>query len=143
MQDCIFCKIANNEIPAARIYETDKVVAFLDIAPAVKQGGHTLVIPKEHYETMADIPEDLFLEIAKVVKLISKALLKFGEGLNIMQNNKEVAGQLVKHFHIHLVPRFKDDGCELGHWKSYSYENDKMQETAEKIKNLLNKMQNS
>jgi len=135
--DCIFCKIAKGEIDHNKIYETEKSVAFLDISPASKKGGHTLVIPREHYELITDIPEDILADMANTMKKISKALLKFGEGLNILQNNKRVAGQFVNHAHFHLIPRFKNDGIEIEKWIPRKYQEGEMEEIREKIKKLL------
>jgi histidine triad (HIT) family protein len=111
--DCIFCKIASGEIPSSKIYEDDKVFAFLDISPQSK--GHTLVIPKQHFGTIYDIPEDVLVDLIKVVKNIShdiKDRLGCG-GLNIKQNNGELAGQTVHHLHFHLIPRYKQEEYEI------------------------------
>ena len=114
MKDCIFCKIIKKEIPETMLYEDDKTIAFLDIAPASPRGGHTLVIPKKHYEVISEMSDDDAKALMLSVKKLSKALLKFGEGLNVVQNNKKVAGQFVPHVHFHLIPRFEKDGIILG-----------------------------
>ena len=109
---CIFCKILKREIPCTKIYENDKVLAFLDIGPVSK--GHTLVIPKEHYETIIDIPEDLLKEVIAITKKVSKAVKQGVEadGISIGQSNYKSAGQVVPHLHFHIMPRFEDDGYE-------------------------------
>ena len=108
---CIFCKIANGEIPSYKIYEDDNFLAFLDISQATI--GHTLVIPKKHYENIFELPEDI--DIFKVVVKVANALNESLniDGLNIVNNNKEAAGQTVNHYHIHLIPRYKDDDFKI------------------------------
>ena len=107
--DCIFCAIADGEIPSFKIYEDDVVVAYLDINPVSE--GHTLVIPKAHTEGLLDTPDETLAAVVARVKKIAahlKAALPC-EGFNIAQNNGEVAGQTVKHVHFHIVPRYKGD----------------------------------
>ena len=106
MENCIFCKIANGEIPSNKVFENDKVFAFLDISPATK--GHTLVIPKKHYENIFDIPEELLKEIIKVSQKIAKLLKeKLGaEGINLLNSNNKTAQQDVFHYHMHVIPRY-------------------------------------
>ncbi|MDU5511411.1 HIT family protein [Enterococcus gilvus] len=112
MENCIFCKIINQEIPSYKIYEDDKVYAFLDISQATK--GHTLVVPKKHVTDIFDYDEhlaaDVFARIPKIARAIEHAFPEM-DGLNILNNNKELAYQSVFHSHIHLVPRYskKDD----------------------------------
>ncbi|MGM9988905.1 MAG: HIT family protein [Bacillaceae bacterium] len=109
--DCIFCKIVNGTIPACKVYEDDKVVSFLDISQTTK--GHTLIIPKVHKENIFELDAELTAHIYQVAPKIAKALKEtFGfEGLNIVNNNGEVAGQTVFHYHVHLIPRYgKNDG---------------------------------
>lgn len=133
MKDCIFCKIAKGEIPCTKIYEDEKVLAFLDIAPVNK--GHTLVIPKEHHETLIDVPDELLAEIMKTTKKVANAVMKATEvnGFNIMQNNYKIAGQLVPHYHLHIIPRLEDDGLKL--WpQDKKYEEGEAEEMAKKIK---------
>ncbi|MGQ9688196.1 MAG: HIT family protein [Desulfobaccales bacterium] len=113
MPECIFCRIAAGQAPATRIFETDKVLAFLDIAPV--HYGHTLVIPKQHYETLLDLPDDLWLEMGQVSRRVAQALqeVMFARGFNVMMNNFDAAGQVVFHAHVHIVPRFLSDGLHL------------------------------
>lgn len=131
MSECIFCRIVKGEIPCARIYESDNVLAFLDVMPVNK--GHVLVIPKGHYETLLDIPEEILKEISSAVKKVAGAVKKGvgADGLNIMMNNYPAAGQEVPHAHIHIVPRFKADGLKL--WPGSSYEKGVMEKTRQDI----------
>ena len=135
-EKCIFCKIIKGEIPCAKIYEDDKILSFLDIAPANK--GHALVMPKEHYETLVDVPADVSSELSKAVKKVARALSSAlgNEGFNILVNNKKVAGQLVPHAHIHVIPRFSGDGISLN-WSPRKYKDKELDEFKEKIKSFL------
>lgn len=113
MDDCIFCKLANGEFPTNSIYEDDKFNVILDLAPATK--GHALILPKEHYANLYEIPEDLLAEAVKLAKKLAMHMtdvLKC-DGFNLVQNNGECAGQTVFHFHLHLIPRYTDDGQQL------------------------------
>lgn len=105
--DCVFCAIAAGEIPSFKIYEDDFVLAFLDINPFSE--GHTLVIPKEHYKGLLDVPSNvlavLLERVQKVSSHIAKALAC--DGFNILQNNGAAAGQTVNHIHFHIVPRME------------------------------------
>lgn len=133
MTDCIFCKIIKGEIPCTKVYEDKKTVAFLDINPINK--GHTLVVPKEHFETVENTPEKTLSETIAVVKKIIVAIDKLNEGSNVGVNNKSAAGQLVPHVHFHVIPRNKGDG--LKHWGSKKYEKGEAEAVAEQIKRLL------
>ena len=135
MEDCIFCKIAKGEIPSAKIYENEKVFAFLDIAPMNK--GHALIVPKEHHKDLLDMPDNLLLEVMKAAKKVAKAIVKAvgADGFNIGQNNGRASGQAVMHYHIHIIPRFEDDG--LKHWPQGKYEEGEIDKVAEDVKALL------
>lgn len=135
--DCIFCKIVKGEIPCTKIYEDSKVLVFLDISPATPKGGHTLVLPKKHYELISDIPNEELSALLKIIKKMSKALLKYGQGLNIIQNNKRAAGQFVPHVHFHLIPRFDNDGVLIEKWSTHKYKDGEMDQVAKRIKSLL------
>jgi|SRR3989344_758213 len=138
MENCIFCKIIKGEIPCAKIYEDEKTFAMLDISPASKKGGHTLVLPKKHCELITDLNDEDSKNLMLTIKKLSKALLKFGEGLNIIQNNKLVAGQVISHVHFHLIPRFKNDGISIEKWVANKYKDNKeMDSITGKIKDLL------
>ncbi|WP_320171439.1 HIT family protein [Maridesulfovibrio sp.] len=135
-QDCIFCKIVAGEIPCFKIYETDRLLSFLDIGPVHK--GHALVIPKEHYRDIWDLPADLGSEIITATKIAGDAIVKAtgADGLNLIMNNNEAAGQLVFHAHMHMIPRFREDG--LRHWDQSSYESmDEAQDLALKIEKMI------
>jgi len=110
--DCIFCKIIEGDIPSYKIYEDDVVYAFLDITQATK--GHTLIVPKKHVKNVYELSDDLASEVFKRVPHIAKALKKAFKpiGLNIINNNDQ-PHQSVFHFHIHLIPRYEDDGMTL------------------------------
>ena len=112
--DCIFCKIVNKEVPAEIYYEDDHSIAFLDMNPA--NVGHTLVIPKKHFETIDKMDKMELDKLSEAILKISKGIMNISDGMNIVQNNKEVAGQAVPHVHFHLIPRHKGDGYSLG-WK--------------------------
>lgn len=114
--NCIFCKIANGEIPSRTIEENNMFKVVLDVGPATK--GHALILPKDHYTNLYDLPEDVAAEVYKTAKKIAlKMKEKLGcDGVNIVQNNEEAAGQTVFHFHMHVIPRYKDDGQVIG-WK--------------------------
>lgn len=132
VQDCIFCRIAAGEIPCAKVYESETVLAFLDIAPV--NAGHALVLPKAHHETLWDLPSELGEDLLRAVKAVADAVkIETGaQGLNLMQNNYEAAGQLVPHVHFHLIPRFEDDGLKL--WPQKPYGDDaEMRQLAERI----------
>ena len=133
--ECIFCKIAKGEIPSFKIFENDKVIAILDIRPANK--GHILVIPKNHYENIFDIKEEDFIEVMKVARKIARVFSEY-DGLNLLQNNKEQAGQIVKHFHLHIIPREKgDEKRVIFHWEPIQLTQEEMKEIAEELKTFL------
>jgi histidine triad (HIT) family protein len=135
MRDCIFCRIAAGEAPAARVLETPGVLAFLDIAPV--NYGHTLVIPKSHYENLLDLPDDLWLEIGQVCRQVAQALratLK-AQGFNIGMNNFAAAGQEVFHAHLHVIPRYDTDGLRL--FPQETYKPGEMENTGEQLRRSL------
>ena len=114
--NCIFCKIANGEIPSKTLYEDDKFRVILALGPASK--GHALILPKEHYADLYELPEETAGEVMKLAKKMAAQMTqRLGcEGFNLVQNNGELAGQTVFHFHMHLIPRYRDDGQKIG-WK--------------------------
>ena len=109
--DCIFCKIMNNEIPSYTIYEDEIVKVFLDVNPI--SNGHSLVIPKKHFTDINDIDLDTLTHIQKTVKdLFIKYKEKLNcDGITLCQNNQY--GQEVKHYHLHIIPRYENDGIEF------------------------------
>lgn len=132
--DCLFCQIVAGEIPSAKVYENDDILAFLDIAPITK--GHTLVIPKEHYSDLESLPKNKLegiLSVSQEIAKIQKQILS-ADGVNLLQNNGSAAGQEVFHFHMHVIPRFKQDGHHWG-WPSDKYDDSQeMLELANKMK---------
>jgi histidine triad (HIT) family protein len=129
----IFEKIINREIPAAIIYEDDDSLAFMDIGPIIK--GHVLVIPKTCYDSITETPPDVLAKLMRVCKRIAAAQIKElgADGVNIIQNNGQSAGQVVPHIHFHVIPRFKDDGHHWN-WDAKKYESSaEMQKIAAKI----------
>lgn len=136
MESCLFCKIANKEIPSSVVYEDDTVIAFLDINPV--NIGHTLVVPKTHYEDLHALPDDLLATIAIEVKRVAMAVKAgvFADGINIEMNNGPAAGQIIPHAHFHVVPRYEGDG--FTHWRGKrGYNEGEMGEVSEKIKTHL------
>ncbi len=125
--NCIFCKIANGEIPTNSIYEDDDFRVILDASPATK--GHSLIIPKEHYKDMYEIDENVAVKaMALAKKLTIHMTEKLGcDGFNILQNNREVAGQTVFHFHMHLIPRYKE-GKSILTWGHEEFSDDEMKD---------------
>ena len=111
--DCIFCKIANGEIPSRTLYEDEDFRVIMDLAPATK--GHSLILPKEHYKNIYEIADDTASKVLPLAKKMAALMTeKLGaDGFNIVQNNNEVAGQTVFHFHVHLIPRYNDDNQSL------------------------------
>ena len=116
MSDCIFCKIAGGDIPSATLYEDDDFRVILDLGPATK--GHALILPKHHYANLYEIPEEMAAKAMVLAKRMAAAMTEaLGcDGFNIVQNNGEVAGQTVFHFHMHLIPRYNGDQAGIA-WK--------------------------
>ena len=129
---CVFCKIAANEIPSKKVYEDESFLAFLDINPA--NAGHTLIIPKSHYQTIISIPEDDLFGLVKVIKRLASAVRETmaAEGLNVHQSNGTVAGQIIPHLHFHLIPRSKDDGFSFG-WPHKTLPDEEMESVRKKL----------
>jgi len=119
MNDCTFCKIVKKEMACHKIYEDDKVMAFLSKNPTNK--GHTLIIPKKHSETILDTDDDILKDWVVVIKKVSRAIYKGlkCDGFNIGLNQFREAGQVVPHLHAHIIPRFKNDGFKLWSKKEY------------------------
>lgn len=111
--DCIFCKLANGDIPTNVVYEDEDFTVIMDAAPATK--GHSLILPKEHYANIYELDEEIAGKAFKLAKkLASEMTEKLGcDGFNIVQNNGETAGQTVFHFHMHLIPRYENDGQSI------------------------------
>lgn len=130
---CIFCKIANGEIPSATLYEDEDFRVILDLGPATK--GHALILPKNHFANLFEIPEDMDAKAFILAKKIAKKMKDvFGcDGVNIVQNNGVAAGQTVFHFHIHLIPRYEGDHAGVT-WKSGTLTDEQREEILQKWK---------
>lgn len=136
MNDCIFCKIASREIPADIFYEDEHSIAFLDIKPI--NPGHTLVMPKNHYKDFLETPEDVLASMSATTKRIGAVLKDVvgADAMNIGINNGAAAGQIIFHTHIHLIPRFENDGLKSWERNASTIFPDK-DELLEKIKKNL------
>ncbi len=132
--DCIFCKIVKGEIPCIKIYEDEKALAFMDIAPLNE--GHVLIVPKNHYETILNIEPEVFGWLGNVAAKVCKAVQKTlkPDGINVMQLNGKAANQVVPHLHIHIVPRNFGDGLSICAWDPIPGSMDQIKSTAEAIR---------
>lgn len=130
--DCIFCKIANGDIPSKTLYEDDDFRVILDLGPATK--GHALILPKDHFANLYELSDETAAKVMQLAKKMATQMTeKLGcDGFNLVQNNGEVAGQTVFHFHLHLIPRYENDGQKIG-WTPGS----PSQEELEEIKNTI------
>lgn len=130
--NCIFCKIANGEIPSRTIYEDEQFRVFLDLSPAAK--GHALIVPKEHYANLYELPEDLAADAMRLAKkemaLMTQKLSC--DGFQLVQNNGETAGQTVFHFHLHLIPRYRTDGQKIA-WEPGSMSDEELDAVKDQI----------
>lgn len=135
-EDCIFCKIANGEIPSKTLYEDDSFRVILDISPASK--GHAIILPKNHAANLYELPDEdaakIFV-VAKKVATVMKDILKC-DGLNVLQNNGEAAGQSVFHLHIHLIPRYENDTVTIK-WKPGESDDAFLTEFSNKVQSAL------
>ncbi len=131
-ENCIFCKIANGDIPSKTLYEDEEFRVILDLGPATK--GHGLILPKEHFKNLYELPEEKAAKVMKLAKRMAATMTEklSCDGFNLVQNNGEVAGQTVFHFHMHLIPRYKEDGQKIG-WEAKA----PTQEELEEIKNII------
>lgn len=131
-EDCIFCKIANGEIPSKTLYEDEQFRVILDLGPATK--GHALILPKDHFANLYELPDETAAKVLQLAKKMATQMTeKLGcDGFNLVQNNGKTAGQTVFHFHLHLIPRYENDGQKIG-WTPGS----PSQEELEAIKNEI------
>ncbi|MES9997220.1 HIT domain-containing protein [Desulfovibrio aminophilus] len=131
--ECIFCRIAAGEIPCAKLYESETILAFLDIAPVRK--GHALVVTKAHYPDLWSLPADLGGDLLAAMQAVGQAVVSAtgAEGLNVGMNNRAAAGQVVPHAHFHLIPRNVGDGLALWPQSSYAGQ-EEMERLAEAIR---------
>ena len=135
MDDCIFCKLANGVFETNTLYVDDQFRVIFDASPATK--GHVLIIPKEHYANAFEMPEDLIADAYKLAKKIATALKEITgcDGINILQNNGEVAGQTVFHFHIHIIPRYEKG--EMIQWTPGELDQSVVDDIIDKAKDVL------
>ena len=131
-ENCIFCKIAAGEIPSATIYEDEDFRVILDIEPASK--GHALILPKEHYANLYELPEELAAKVLLVAKKVVTAMTDIVgcDGYNVLQNNGVAAGQTVFHYHMHLIPRYENDTVNIK-WAPGSLSSELKEEILEKM----------
>ena len=135
-EDCIFCKIAKGEIHSATVYEDSHFTVILDVNPATK--GHCLIIPKEHFDNIYDLDGETAGKLFALATCIARAMrdaLKC-DGLNLVQNNGEIAGQTVNHFHLHLIPRYEGDGLNLN-WPQQEISAEQLEEIRQSIKKSI------
>jgi len=134
--DCIFCEMVAGQIPVTKIYEDEVVLAFLDIGPV--SDGHTLVIPRQHFEKLHDCPAELLGQVSSRLGKIAKAVATGmnSEGYNLLCNNGRAAGQLVSHLHFHIIPRNSGDGV-FNRWPAYKYQDGKIEQIAVRIRENL------
>ena len=131
--NCIFCKLASNDIPSHKIYEDDDFLVFLDVFPSSL--GHTLIIPKAHFESIFNIPENTAVNLQRLV-VRTAAALKSSLGtshINILQNNGKSAGQTVFHYHVHLIPRYENDDVNIG-WATVKHSPEEFSSCVDSIK---------
>lgn len=133
MSDCIFCKIANGEIPAAAIYEDEDFCVILDLSPASR--GHALILPKTHFQDVCDLNESVAAKILPLAGKIGAAMKRAlrCDGFNLLQNNGTAAGQTVNHFHMHVIPRY-EDGPAMITWTPGSVSAEEMGEIVDAVK---------
>ncbi len=129
---CVFCKIVEGQIPAMRVYEDDAVLAFLDIGPLAE--GHLVLIPRDHYVRLEDMPDELLARVAPIFSRLARAVQKVSgaDAYNLLQNNGRAAGQEVMHVHFHIIPRKPADGLGF-RWKASKYEGDRGRQIAEQL----------
>ncbi len=134
--DCIFCKIANGEIPSTTLYEDDMFRVILDLGPASR--GHALILPKEHFANIYEIEEEYAAKAMILAKKMAAAMTKAlgADGFNLVQNNGEVAGQTVFHFHLHLIPRYENDNA-LVFWEPGESTPEEMEKIAGEVAKAL------
>ena len=136
-EDCIFCKIAAGEIPSETVYEDEHFRAILDLGPAAK--GHTLILPKEHFEDVTVLEEPYMSKVLPLAAKIGAAMKKeLGcDGFNLVQNNGEAAGQTVHHFHMHVIPRYAYSTAVIASWEPGTASKEGLAETADAIRKGL------
>ena len=135
--ECIFCKIVAGEIPAVKVLDEEQALAFMDINPASR--GHLLVIPKRHAENIFEIPEGDLAAAIKAAKRCAKGVKEAlkAEGVTVLQLNGRASGQVVAHLHIHIIPRWEDDGITISSWEMKPGNMEEIKATAQKVKQHL------
>ena len=134
-ENCIFCKIIAGEIPSNTIYEDDEFKVVLDVSPATK--GHALILPKSHYKNLYELPDATAADVMKLAKKMAAQMTeKLGcDGFNLVQNNHEVAGQTVFHFHMHLIPRYLNaKNNDILNWSHETFSPEEMAEIRDSLK---------
>jgi histidine triad (HIT) family protein len=141
--NCPFCSIAAGKASASIVYEDAAIMAFMDLNPT--NVGHTLVVPKQHWTNLYEIPEDVLAEVVAVVKRVSAAVKKTvdAEGISVLQLNGRASGQSVMHFHVHIIPRFTGDqiskaiGAMVEHHRTIKPDKNELDKIARKIRENL------
>ena len=130
--NCIFCKIVAGEIPSRTLFEDEDFKVMLDVGPASK--GHALIVPKEHYANIYELPDELAVKAMRLAKRMATHMTNVlnCDGFNILQNNGEVAGQTVFHYHMHLIPRYKGSD-EMTLWNANHFSDEQMDALAEQL----------
>jgi len=137
MNECTFCKIVENTISSNKIYENESLLIFPPLKEGIIAKGHMLVIPKKHYENMYDIPSEELNNVIQAIQSVAKNLKKtfHAEGINILHASGEVAQQSIFHFHMHLIPRYKDDGLDL--WPNTGYNENNFLDVYNQLKKTI------
>ena len=132
--ECIFCKIIDGEIPAIKVLDEELVIAFMDINPSNQ--GHMLVVPKKHAENIFEISESDLAATVKAVKSCANAVKEAlnAEGITVLQLNGKASDQIIPHFHIHIIPRWENDGLPISNWEMKTGDMEEIKDIARKVK---------
>ena len=136
MEDCIFCKIAAGQIPSTTVYETEALRVIADISPA--NLGHLLILPKTHAADFTELEEETALQVMSAARLVVRAMKKglAPDGINVVQNNGEAAGQTVRHYNMHIIPRYTGDTVQVT-WKQLELPMEEIQKAAQAVQKAL------
>ena len=136
MTECVFCRIRDGAIAADKVFENEKTFAILDINPI--SWGHTLVLPRDHYETWTDLPPEILAELATAAQTVARGIVKAAkaEGFNLLMNNHRCSGQAIPHAHFHVIPRKTGDGVKYN-WATKPYDGDAVKKVVEQIREAL------
>ncbi len=134
--NCIFCNIINGEIPGEKVYETEKSMAILDLFPLNK--GHVLVLPKNHYEKLVEIPLEELQDMIQVAYKVTQGMINAlnPDGYHLLMNNGKTAGQEIDHSHLHIIPRFSNDRVAFG-WRHLKYQEEELKAYGEKLRHAI------